>query len=524
MSTHGMRITTALLAVCFGIAANAEFDPERDLISLHYDHAPDRDDGQSAAADATILGTMFPPRWVREHVVAVSGCYGKNRDRFNPASDAVMRAAWDDRGGWIGAHGNRKEAVLKLVERWGKTLRAGGDVWVKEGGQSDLTVAVLLTLQRKMEDLDARQRIHVVQHSDWNEQQTTERALAYLKQQADYIRIADANRYLNRKGGDPGFVNAATAHPAFGGAWKAAFAYYDPDERLDFSDTGELLHILGLGEADIDRFQAWFLPASSEQAGERLPGDYRFTEGPAADRAGNVYFTDVANNRIHRWNLGGTVSVFRENSGGANGLAFDRRANLYICEGANRRVVKLSPRGEQTVVADRYNGKPFNRPNDLWVDSRGGVYFTDPVYGPQRDALRQDGEHVYYVPPESGEPVRVIDDMVRPNGLVGTPDGTTLYVADHGAGKVFAYRIESDGALSNRRLFAPVGCDGMTLDALGRVYLTSYAVMLFGAEGRAERIVTTPERPTNVCLGGRNGSTLFVTARTSVYAADLRAD
>lgn len=238
------------------------FNTQRDLISLHYDHAPDKDDGQSAAADRMILQSLFGLSWMKEHTVAVSGAYGKNARQFNDRSDAVMDAAFHDAGGWIDAHQDREAGIATLTKRWRAVLQAGGDVWVKEGGQSDVTAEIVKRLQVMMPDLETRKRVHVVQHSTWNERETTDQALEYVKQHSDYIRIQDANRYLNKKGGDRAFERAATRHPTFGKAWQAAFDYYDPRQRLDFSDTGELLHMLGLGELSIDAIRRRFLESA----------------------------------------------------------------------------------------------------------------------------------------------------------------------------------------------------------------------------------------------------------------------
>lgn len=257
----GLAAACAGAAVAAGqdAAALPAFEPKADLLSLHYDHAPDKDDGQSAAADRTVLESLFGAAWLGGRVVAVSGAYGKNRRRFNPDSDAVMDAAWNDAGGWIAAHGAWDAAAAKLTARWLETLDAGGAVWVKEGGQSDLTAEAIKRVKVQRPDLDVKARVRVVQHSDWNEDQTTETALRYVKDAARYIRIRDANAYLNVKGGDAAFVEAAIGHPRFGPVWQAAFAYYPPSQRLDFSDTGELLAILGLGELGIEAFRARFL-------------------------------------------------------------------------------------------------------------------------------------------------------------------------------------------------------------------------------------------------------------------------
>jgi hypothetical protein len=239
-----------------------KFDFEKDLISLHYDHAPDKDDGHSAAADRTILESMFGAEWLSNHAVAVSGTYGLNKNTFNTASDAVMDATWSERGGWIPADRDWSAAVELVFKRWLATLQAGGDVFVKEGGQSDFTAELVKRLQEKYPGIDRQKRIHVVQHSDWNENMTTPEALAYTRANTNYIRIRDANRYLRRKGGAEAvesFEAAATQHPLFSMSWRAAFDYFSPSQLLDFSDTGELMHILGLGEMGIDEFRMRFL-------------------------------------------------------------------------------------------------------------------------------------------------------------------------------------------------------------------------------------------------------------------------
>lgn len=252
---------------------------------------------------------------------------------------------------------------------------------------------------------------------------------------------------------------------------------------------------------------------------EHLHGGFLFTEGPAADAKGNVFFTDIRNNRIHRWSTEGELSVFREDSGGANGLYFDRKGNLLACEGGRHRVVSITPAGEVTVLTESFEGQPFNRPNDLWITPKGGVYFTDPMYG--RGERTQGGEHVYYLLPDRSGVKRVIDDMVRPNGIIGTPDGKTLYVTDHGGKKTYRYRTLPDGSLSGRALLADIGSDGMTLDERGNLYLTEDGVRVFAPDGKEVGRIVTPERPANVTFGGADGRTLFITARTGLYAVKM---
>jgi len=290
-----------------------------------------------------------------------------------------------------------------------------------------------------------------------------------------------------------------------------------------------LLAVLVLGAAGAAKEEA----AKKKAAGQgrrviapeaevtKLAGDFRFTEGPAADAQGDIYFSDIPNNRILKWSVAeGTLSTFRENSGGANGLYFDKDGNLLACEGGGKRLVSISPKGEVTVLADEYDGKPFNSLNDLWIDPKGGVYFTDPRYG-NREGMGQDGEHVYYLTPDRKKVIRVIDDMVRPNGVIGTPNGRRLYVADHGAGKTYSYMIGADGMLSKKQLFAEQGSDGITIDVQGNIYLTSKTVTVYSRNGRKIAEIEVPEGPANVTFGSEDGRTLFITARTSLYSVPM---
>jgi len=254
---------------------------------------------------------------------------------------------------------------------------------------------------------------------------------------------------------------------------------------------------------------------------EKFAGGFEFTEGPAADAQGNVYFSDIPNNRILIWSVDSKLSTFRENSGGANGLYFDKDGNLLACEGGGRRLVSMDMKGSLTVLADKYQGKKFNSLNDLWIDPKGGIYFTDPRYG-NRDGMEQDGEHVYYLSPDRKKLIRVIDDMVRPNGLIGTPDGKILYVTDNGDGKTFSYRINWDSTLRGKELIASEGSDGMTIDNEGNIYLTTSGVAVYDKQGNKIETIDVPERPANVTFGGKDNQTLFITARTSLYSVKMR--
>lgn len=254
---------------------------------------------------------------------------------------------------------------------------------------------------------------------------------------------------------------------------------------------------------------------------ERLADGFKFTEGPACDAQGNVYFSDIPNDSIHKWSTDGQLSTFSETSGGSNGLYFDGAGHLIGCQGKARQLGIFDSEGMAKPLADRYEGKRFNSPNDLWIDPRGGIYFTDPRYGAM-DGLELDGFHVYYLDPKRTRVIRVTDDLVKPNGLIGTADGKKLYIADAGAGKTYVYTPKRDGTLSDKRLFVEQGSDGMTLDAQGNLYLTSRAVKVYDPQGKHLEDIAVGESPANVCFGGKDRRTLFITARTGFYAVPMR--
>ena len=253
----------------------------------------------------------------------------------------------------------------------------------------------------------------------------------------------------------------------------------------------------------------------------KLAGGFKFTEGPAVAANGDVYFTDIPNNRIHKWAVSEKkLSIFAEESNGANGLYFADDGSLYACQGNAKRVVAYTQDGSDTSsLAKRYDGKKFNKPNDLWIDAKGGVYFSDPNYGNKE--LSQDGMHVYYIQPGGGDVVRVADGFKTPNGLIGTPDGSMLYIADIGDGKIYRYAIQEDGTLKDRKLFCESGSDGMTLDQHGNVYLTAGSVKVFSPMGEQIAELKFPEPPANVVFGGKELKTLYVTARTGFYSLDM---
>jgi gluconolactonase len=259
---------------------------------------------------------------------------------------------------------------------------------------------------------------------------------------------------------------------------------------------------------------------------QKLAGNFGFTEGPTADSSGNVFFTDQPNDRILKWSVDGVLSVFMEPCQRSNGMEFDKDGNLISCADEHNRLVSIDMSKNVTVLVDKYNGKALNGPNDVWIDPKGGCYITDPYYQrPWWDhhAMPQDKQSVYYLTPDLSRLIRVIDDFVQPNGIVGTPDGKILYVADIGAGKTWAYDIQTSGSLSNKRLLAQEGSDGMTIDNEGNVYLTNRSVVsVFSADGKKVKEIPVPEGPANVAFGGADKQTLFITARTSLYSIRMR--
>jgi gluconolactonase len=258
---------------------------------------------------------------------------------------------------------------------------------------------------------------------------------------------------------------------------------------------------------------------------QKLAGDFSFTEGPACDRDGNVFFTDQPNDRILKWSTDGKLSTFMQPCGRANGLCFDRKGNLWACADEKNEMWRIEPSGTKTVVLKDFEGKLFNGPNDVWLQSDGGLYFTDPYYKRSywKRGEKEMPECVYHVSHDHQEVVRVIADLKQPNGIIGTPDGKTLYVADIGGQKTYQYQIEKDGSLSGKKLFCEKGSDGMTIDSEGNVYLTGNGVFVFDKSGAQSEQIAVPEAWTaNVCFGGKDLHTLFITASKSLYSLKMR--
>lgn len=258
---------------------------------------------------------------------------------------------------------------------------------------------------------------------------------------------------------------------------------------------------------------------------ELISSQFAFTEGPASDKLGNVFFTDQPNNRIWKYSIDGSLSIFLENAGRSNGMYFDREGNLITCADEQNQLWQIGPDGKTKVLLNDFGGLHFNGPNDLWISPSSGLYFTDPYY--QRDywtrkASELSGQKVYFLETNK-KPVIVADDLVQPNGIIGSPDGMYLYVADIGDSKTYCYRIATDGKLIEKHLFASMGSDGMTIDEQGNIYLTGNGVTVFSKEGKLITHIPVPEEWTgNVTFGGKGNNTLFITASKSVYILKMK--
>jgi len=259
---------------------------------------------------------------------------------------------------------------------------------------------------------------------------------------------------------------------------------------------------------------------------EKLADGFGFPEGPVADKKGNVYFTDQPNDKVLIWSVDGELSEFGS-FGRANGMYFDRDGRLLSCSDMDNELWSIGIDGSHIVLVADFEGKKLNGPNDVWVHPKnGGIYFTDPFYKRSywtRDTtMQQEGQYVYYLQPDRKTVVKVETELRQPNGIVGTPDGKKLYVADIGNSKTYVYDIGSDGTLSNKKLFCEMGSDGMTIDSKGNIYLTGRDVTVFNPKG--EQILQIPvdaRRTSNVCFGGKDMKTLFITATESLHALKM---
>jgi gluconolactonase len=315
------------------------------------------------------------------------------------------------------------------------------------------------------------------------------------------------------------------------------------------TQLGSVRHAVSAHRPPSDIFDPLGL-VSASQHGQlvTLATGFSFTEGPAVDRHGNVFFTDQPNDRIYRWDAGtGQVTLFLQGTGRANGMAFDKDGNLIACADMHGEVWKIHPDGSHDVLVDNYGGKLLNGPNDVWINPvNGGMYITDPMfprpYWDDADPRKQGwepthseqsptgkGGYVYYLPPGGGSLVRVTTDAMGwesdswPNGVVGTPDGKKLYVNKwyyDNKGGTWVFDINPDGTLSNMKMFTEWGGDGMSMDELGNVYISNgQGVMAFDPGGNNILRIPTGNGATNNTFAGRNDKVLFITGPVNSVTA-----
>jgi gluconolactonase len=279
------------------------------------------------------------------------------------------------------------------------------------------------------------------------------------------------------------------------------------------------------------RFTPWNYAAEQDmiESGAKLvklADGLSFTEGPTSDAQGNIYFTDQPNNRIMEWSITGKLTVFLQPCGRSNGLSFDSMGILWACADEKNEIWMIDQGKKISQFPVKYQSNLLNGPNDLWIANDGGIYFTDPYYLREwwtHKSMPQDIQAVYYLAPDHKTLTRVINDLVQPNGIVGTPDGKTLFVADIGGNKTWSYTINNDHSLSNKKFFCDLGSDGMTIDSEGNIYLTGNGVTIFDKNGKQIGHIDVPESWTaNVCFGSSDMKTLFITASKGLYSIRIR--
>ena len=266
------------------------------------------------------------------------------------------------------------------------------------------------------------------------------------------------------------------------------------------------------------------IPAAAKL--EKLAGGMRFIEGPVwmPQDGGFLVFSDIPANELKKWSRAAGVTTFRRPSGNANGNTIDRRGRLITAEHGGRRVSLTEKSGIVMTVVDSFDGKKLNSPNDVVVKSDDSIWFTDPPYGvPQGERREQAGNYVYRYDPRLRLVLAVITDFDRPNGLCFSPDESKLYVADSGKPRhIRSFQVQSNGAVSGGSVFAVIDKgepDGIRSDADGRLWVSAGdGVRIYAPNGVEIGRILVPEAPTNLTFGGRDGKTLFITARSSLYA------
>ncbi len=289
------------------------------------------------------------------------------------------------------------------------------------------------------------------------------------------------------------------------------------------------IHSTRAAEFDIRNEAEFKKVVGSDAKLEKLAKGLKFTEGPVwvAKDGGYLVFSDIPEDELKKWSAQSGLTLlirFRKPSHNANGNTLDREGHLITCEHSGRRLSLLEKDGELRTLVDRHEGKKFNSPNDAVVKSDGTIWFTDPPYGlPQGETKELDGNYVFRFDPKSKATTIVVKDSDMPNGLCFSPDEKKLYVADSGKPRhIRVFDVQQDGTLTGGEVFCQIdkgGPDGIRCDADGRVWSSAGdGVQIFAPDGKLIGKILVPESPANLCFGGNDGKTLFITARTSLYS------
>lgn len=258
---------------------------------------------------------------------------------------------------------------------------------------------------------------------------------------------------------------------------------------------------------------------------EKLGGDMKFTEGPVwIPSKKMVVFSDIPNSVQMQWTKDGGLKKYRDIEQ-SNGNILDLEGNLLSCQHAGRNIISTDAKGVITVLADKFDGKKFNSPNDLAIRGDGSIWFTDPSYGLRGKPGEIDGKWVYRLDPKSGKVTVLYKGHDMPNGIAFSPDEKRVYIADTGkVGKIRAFNVVESGPLGDPLFEIDIRCDGMCIDTNGNIYTTSGGgIHVFTGDGKKIGVIETPEHPANVCFGGENYDTLFITARKSLYSVKTLA-
>jgi len=256
---------------------------------------------------------------------------------------------------------------------------------------------------------------------------------------------------------------------------------------------------------------------------DKVATGHVFTDGPVWSRDGYLIFSDVVENQLFELKAGVPVSIYRMQSSGAGGNALDAQGRLYTCETHSRRITRTDKKGNVEVLAERWQGKRLNAPNDIIVRRDGHIYFTDPAFGNQQDGRELDFYGVYHLSPR-GELDVVAKPRGRPNGIALSPNGRVLYVSNADEHNIRAYDLDHNGAASNERVLVS-GIEGVAngirVDEKGNIYLAADKIEVFAPEGKSLGAIETPETPSNCAFGDPDFEGLYITARTSVYHVRL---